>query len=127
MRRCCVFLGLILEGARLSLSARLAHSTAPWDSSTFRTPVHSHKQHSTPLRSAPSCLCDCHPFANPLSVQIWCVLKEGVCCAICPHMLSSVGTRVALFALVLFATTVIIYDGAGASVCRTAFRSGGES
>ncbi|ORY87401.1 hypothetical protein BCR35DRAFT_324456 [Leucosporidium creatinivorum] len=48
------------------------------------------------------------------TVQAWCVLKEGTCCAVCPNNLATVGSRVGLIALTLFATLVVVYDAAEA-------------
>ncbi|GAA5826473.1 hypothetical protein JCM11251_002385 [Rhodosporidiobolus azoricus] len=48
------------------------------------------------------------------AAMVWCVAKEGTCCAVCPNTLSSVGTRIGLTFTVFFSTAVSVVDGAEA-------------
>ncbi|GAA5925964.1 hypothetical protein JCM10213_007334 [Rhodosporidiobolus nylandii] len=56
----------------------------------------------------------CGTEATTQAATIWCVVKEGTCCAVCPNTLASVGTRIGLTFTVFFATAVVVVDGAEA-------------
>ncbi|GAA5896431.1 hypothetical protein JCM6882_001011 [Rhodosporidiobolus microsporus] len=56
----------------------------------------------------------CSAEPSLTAATVWCVAKEGTCCAVCPNTLSSVGTRIGLTFTVFFATAVTVVDGAEA-------------
>ncbi|GAA5971149.1 hypothetical protein JCM11641_004162 [Rhodosporidiobolus odoratus] len=56
----------------------------------------------------------CNAPATMDAASIWCVMKEGTCCAVCPNTLASLGTRIGLTFTAFFATIVVVVDGAEA-------------
>ncbi|BGP48897.1 hypothetical protein JCM10450v2_004776 [Rhodotorula kratochvilovae] len=56
----------------------------------------------------------CAAVSSMQDAQVWCVVKEGTCCGICPNTLASLGTRIGLTFTVFFATLVTVVDGAEA-------------